>query len=320
MAPSSRDSPEGLPLQLSHAAYRRARGFLLERARPLERALFLRDYEDGSGSAVIDALAAFRNRDGGFGHGLEPDLRLPSSSVLATNHALRMLHEIGAPPDHPFVSGGIAWLLGAYEPALGTWRSVPPEAEQHPHADHWKWALHADGGPWPRAVLPRAEILAQLHRWECCVPARFLADLDRRFLADLAGLDASIGADAIAACEALVQTQAAPARLREATAQRVRELGGAMVSRDPAAWSGYVAKPLKLAPRPGSTLAASLAAEVSRNLDWEIEQQAADGSWLPNWSWGAYPEAWQQARLEWQGDLTLQALRALRAWGRIEPP
>jgi hypothetical protein len=100
---------------------------------------------------------------------------------------------------------------------------------------------------------------------------------------------------------------------------RVRELAVATVSRDPATWTDYVSKPLKLAPLPDSPLADVLRAEVQANLDWEIDQQADDGAWEPNWSWrGAFPADWEQARREWRGVLTLERLRSLRAFGRIE--
>jgi hypothetical protein len=101
--------------------------------------------------------------------------------------------------------------------------------------------------------------------------------------------------------------------------EKLRAAAVQAVARDPAAWTGYSAKPLRLAPAPDSPLAECLAREVAANLDWELEQQADDGSWLPNWTWqGRFPEAWELARREWQGELTLRALRSLRAFGRID--
>jgi hypothetical protein len=131
--------------------------------------------------------------------------------------------------------------------------------------------------------------------------------------------DASIGADAIVHCDAFVHTPEAPRAAREAIARRIREVGRAMVCRDEARWGEYVPKPYKLAPLPDSTLARDLEADVARNLDYEIAQQSADGSWAPYWSWkGAYPEAWAAAEREWRGELTLGLLESLRSFGRIE--
>ncbi len=306
-------------MQLTSDGFARARSFLLERARPLEAALFRHAFERGRAAEVTEALSAFGNDDGGFGHGLEPDLRLPASSVLATTHGLRLLRAAGAAPDHPLVAGALAFLREHYDPALGAWRSVPREAEDFPHAGHWKWRLHESGKSWPVGVLPRAEILAHLHHYAAGVDAAFLAEVTARFQDELARAGHEVGADGLLALDALARTPAAPTALRAATAARAREIGVAIVSRDPEQWTQYVPKPLRIAPAPEAVLADSLADEVARSLDWEISQQAADGSWRPNWSWnGAYPEAWEQARREWQGELTLGMLEALRAWGRLE--
>ena len=66
-------------------------------------------------------------------------------------------------------------------------------------------------------------------------------------------------------------------------------------------------------------MADALSKEVELNLNYEIEHQHEDGSWLPNWSWGGnYPDFWPQAKREWQGILTLMRLKQLQAFGRLE--
>ncbi len=306
-------------MKLDRDAFDRARRFLRESARPLERALFAHAFEGGDAAAIVSALRPSRNDDGGFGHALEPDLRMPGSTVLATNQALRVLRRAGAPGDHPCVGGAVDWLVGAFDPDLGAWRSVPAEAERWPHANHWAWTLHADGKRWPVAVLPKAEILAHFHAYPERVPPRLLAEQTQRLALDLEVADASLGPDALVHCDAFVHTKAAPREARDAVARRVREIGLAMVCRDATRWSDYVAKPYKLAPLPDSTLARDLAEDVARNLDYEIAQQQAEGAWAPYWSWrGAYPEAWAAAEREWRGEVTLGLLESLRAFGRIE--
>ena len=50
-----------------------------------------------------------------------------------------------------------------------------------------------------------------------------------------------------------------------------------------------------------------------------VREQTTDGSWAPTWSWAdEFPDVWPVARREWQGVLTLDALRTLRAFGRLE--
>ena len=167
--------------------------------------------------------------------------------------------------------------------------------------------------------MPGAEVLASLHHYADQVPADWLNDLSDRFVADLATLSDSVGGDSLAACDGLVRSDTTPAALKRSYRDWMLELGPKLVNRDPKSWSTYVTKPLKIAPRPDSVLADALAADIERNLDFEIEQQQQDGSWAPNWSWsGAYPREWERARREWQGVLTRETVALLRAWGRIE--
>jgi hypothetical protein len=305
-------------VNLPREAFERAREFMQKHARPLERAMFEAEFEAGAPEHALSELQHFQNEDGGFGNGLEPDLTLPDSSVLATAMGLSLLRELGVPPHDPCVRRAVDWLVGAFDPDLAAWRSVPRQAENHPHAAHWAWSLHEDGLRWPVGVLPRAEILAAFHRSADFAPAELLADQTDRLVADLARADASVGADALVGCDLFVRTEQAPARQREAVATAMKVLGETMVNRDPEAWSGYCAKPLKLAPNPEAVLAKPLAAEVQLNLDYEITHQNDDGSWSPNWSWnGAYPEAWAIAEREWRGHLTLNTLGSLAAYGRL---
>ncbi len=47
--------------------------------------------------------------------------------------------------------------------------------------------------------------------------------------------------------------------------------------------------------------------------------QTPEGTWEPTWTWGGfYPEAWEQAKTEWRGHLTLETLASLEAFGRLE--
>ena len=70
--------------KLSREAFDRARDFIKAQARPLDRVLFEYRFEGAPVDLVTAELARFQNDDGGFGHALEPDLRTPTSSALAT--------------------------------------------------------------------------------------------------------------------------------------------------------------------------------------------------------------------------------------------
>ncbi len=296
--------------KLSTASFHKAAGYLRANARPLERALFAHEFEGAPARPVLEALAAYRNPDGGFGRALEPDLRMPASSALATATALDVLRELDADDTEPLVRAALAWVVECFDPEVPGWRYVPADVDAFPHAPHWSWELHRPGGPWDHLVNPGARFLSQLSHWPRLAPHPLVESLSRAFEKHVMALTGDVGGDSLGYA-AQVENAVTRAKLRE--------LALATVTRDPVAWTGYCAKPLKLAPLPDSPLAECLVSETARNLDWEIDQQAPDGSWLPNWTWqGHHPEQWELARREWQGELTLGALRSLRGYGRIE--
>ncbi|HEY0398121.1 MAG TPA: hypothetical protein VGF00_07020, partial [Acidimicrobiia bacterium] len=89
------------------------RAFLLREGRLLERRLFATVFEGAPPSGVVDAVCGFRNPDGGFGHGLEPDKRCPDSLPIDVEGALEALLVAG--PDAvgeamPLVLAACDWL------------------------------------------------------------------------------------------------------------------------------------------------------------------------------------------------------------------
>ena len=68
-----------------------AADFLAAHARVLDRRVFQRLFTGGAAGPVRDAVAAYRNADGGFGHALEPDCRTAASQPAAVEMALRIM-------------------------------------------------------------------------------------------------------------------------------------------------------------------------------------------------------------------------------------
>ena len=73
----------------------RARDFILTNARMIERRLFDFHFANGDNKGVVHAVYAYRNSDGGFGHGMEPDTASPESQPLFSIMALELLDEVG---------------------------------------------------------------------------------------------------------------------------------------------------------------------------------------------------------------------------------
>jgi hypothetical protein len=309
--------------KLSREAFDRACDFIKTQARPLDRALFAYRFERAPADLVTAELARFQNDDGGFGRALEPDLRTPTSSALATEIGLRALKELGCASNHPMVAGAARYFLETIDPQTKVWRVIPRDASVHPHAPWW----HDEDGSLARTfddflIIPRASVVGLLHHYAALVPADWLAELTEHTVATLETLEDDAfagGGDGLRYTLRLLETKALPQSYRDRLVPRLLRLSRKFVNCDPQSWGGYVATPLKVAPAPDSLVADALRAGLEMYLDYQIDHQTPEGTWEPTWTWGdSYPDVWEQVKLEWRGELTLRTLTALRAFGRIE--
>jgi hypothetical protein len=307
--------------RLSREAFARARQFLKTEARALDRALFEFRFEGGPVEAVLAALAAYQNEDGGFGHALEPDMRTPSSSALATGIGLRALAELDVPAEHAMVRATVGYLRSTYDPESKVWRAIPPDANDHPHAPWW----HDEEGSLARTfddfeIIPRAEIVALLYHYAALVPADWLHDVTEETVRAIEAAEpfGSGGGDDLAYATELAEVDALPADQKARLVERIRATVPAAVVCDPAQWASYCLAPLKVVRSPHSVAADLIADALAEHLDYTIDHQTDAGTWEPTWSWGEiYPEVWPQAKLEWRGEITLATLTVLRAFGRV---
>ena len=304
-------------MMLITEAFTHAREFLRQQGRPLERALYCYHFGCTYPIDARAALVAFQNQDGGFGRGIEPDLRLPDSSAIATAVAFQHMRETGMLAEDPMVLAAVRWTQAAFDRPLARWPAVPASVNESPHAPWWTWSGPGQPG---FTANPGVELVAHLWHYNSVADAAFLADVTDRAESLIDALPSKLEMHDLLCLLRLADTLAVPAVLRNKAADHVRQAGPAIVARDPSAWTGYAAKPLLLAPRADSLLTPLLADAVAANLDYEIGRQGADGAWSPNWNWaGLYPNDWTRAERDWKSVLTLQTLLSLRSFGRLPP-
>jgi hypothetical protein len=308
--------------KLTPSDYNRARDFLLTAARPLEKAIFVLEFEEGNVDEVLKELEKFQNPDGGFGKALEPDVRTPTSSALCTEMGLRYLAGHGVSIEHPMVQAAVKYFVESLDPDTQVWRVIPVDANDHPHAPWW----HDEDGSLARTfddylVIPRAGVLALLYHYPELVPVNWLTMVTERTINDIENLETEKfggGGDTLVYTRRLAEAPGLPTKIKDWLVPRVKDLAGKIVARDPAQWTEYCAPPLKLAPTPKVITAQALGDCIPAHLDYLIETQTLEGAWEPTWSWGDfYPGYWPQAKEEWRGILTLDTLIALRAFDRL---
>jgi hypothetical protein len=106
---------------------------------------------------VLEALRPYQNADGGFGNGLEPDVRGQVSQPIPTLTALGVLDEIDAFTD-TLVTRACYYLLSITTEEGGV-PFVLPSVREYPHAPWWE----TEDQP-PAALNSTASIAALLHK------------------------------------------------------------------------------------------------------------------------------------------------------------
>jgi hypothetical protein len=280
-----------------------AEQFLMGHARVVDQRAYERLFRGGAAQPVRDAVAAYQNADGGFGHALEPDCRDSASQPAAVEMALRILDTTDS-WDERLALRACDWLASV-APAEGGATFVEATVAQAPHAPWWV----PDEGRRP-SPIQTGQLAGTLyargvrHSWLDGATAIMWELIDQ--MSEVA---------AYPMFGILAFLQHVPDRERalaafEKAGPLLLERG--VVSLDPEA-AGEVHMPLDFAPLPGS-IARQLFddATISAHLDHLAGAQRDDGGWMFNWpAWSPAAEA------DWRGFLTVDALRVLRANGRL---
>ena len=270
-----------------------ARTFLYDHARVLERRRYEHLFEGGPKEPVLDALRAFRNDDGGFGHAIEPDMRAPESQSVGIHTTMEILHELGA-HDDPMVRPAADWLMTITRPD----GSIPFVLETD--ASHAPWWKYSDAS----SVTQTAANAAALHNLDLTHP--WLDGADEFLFAriaeiDTASQDLGLGYDLLFSVHFL---DAHP------DAARAEAALDALAPIPTVEYGSERPSALDFSPAPGARSRAHL--DVARDLDALEQSQDEDGGWHVSWP------AWNPAAtIEWRGIATVNALKTLRANGRI---
>ena len=231
--------------------------------------------------------------------------------------AFQILREIGVPSDDEIVQGGIGYFVSSFNSRQRDWPSTTEAVNDAPHAPWW----HHDGDQgnaidhsgWAN---PSAEIVGYLREYFSLMPEDFRGEVTALALADIQALPDEIDHHSILCYMRMAATL--PQDGKALLLGKLIKSVAMGISKNPDSWPGNEPPLFTFAPSPNSPLAEVLSVEMETRLDRDIDNQAPDGSWLPNWSWGGqYEDAWEIAKVEWQGQLTLHTLLALRAYGRI---
>lgn len=286
-----------------------AADFMAAHARPLDRHRLELLRGRGDRAAVRAALGSYRNPDGGYGWGLEPDLRSRTSQPAAALHAFEVMAELGPEPV-PEAVALCDWLAGVTLPDGGVPFALPVP-DPAACAPFW-----LDADPEASSLQITAVVTAMAQRVARHDPAvaghPWLARATRYCLDAIGALKEE--PHALVLSFSLWFLDAVHDREPEA-AGLIAELG-AFIPPDglvhvEGGLEDEMMRPLDFAPYPGTPVRALFDERVVRD---ELERLAAgqqdDGGWRVDFA--SYSPA---AGLEWRGYTTVNAVRILSRAG-----
>lgn len=269
--------------------------FLTTHGRVLDRRRLARLLGTAESAEVLAALDAYRNPDGGYGWGLEPDLRSATSQPVAAMHALEVFAEVGAPAPEAL----LGWIEAHTNPDGGLPLALPVE-DPAGCAPFWASA-GADS-----TLLMTSQVAAnalrtgvpQDHPWlagaidYCLETIRAITDPHAyELMFSVAFLDALGDADELARLR------------RHIPADGLVPVAGGTPDE--------VKRPLDFAPLPDRPTRALFDAEtIAADLKRVAGGQQADGGWAVDFT--NYSPA---AELDWRGYVTVGTVALLRANG-----
>lgn len=290
----------------------KASEFMRTNARLLDRRRFELLFANGSAEAVLAALSAYGNPDGGFGFGLEPDLRSASSQPGGALHAFEVLQDI-APQTSSVGARLCDWLdsVSFDDGSLPFAFAIDDGAGSAPfwvNADPSEPSLHITS-----AVAGVAHRVADVdpavatHTWlesvtEYCLTA-IAATKEPPFAIAFRYILQFLDAIHDKRTEAPGELERLGAMLPKSGTLPV--VGGS---------EGEKLTPLDIFAVPDRPLSGMFPPEaVSEDLDDLAAGQKSDGGWKVDFA--SYSP---QASLEWGGYRTVWALSVLRAHGRLQ--
>jgi hypothetical protein len=283
-----------------------ASSFMASHARMLDRRRFELLFEGGDAGPVLAAVDAYRNADGGYGWGLEPDLRARESQPGCALHAFEAFADV-APATTPRAAELCDWL-GSVTLADGGLPFALPVGDPAACAPFW-----ANADPTVSSLQITAYVTGTAHRVAVHDPAVAAHPwLERATDYCIASIEALDEAPFAIELSAAVQFLDAAHDVRPEAASLIGRLGQYIPADGQVRVTGgaedEMMRALDFAPRRDRPVRALFSQET---IDAELRrlagEQQEDGGWRVDFR--SYSPA---AELEWRGYMTVRAASILR--------
>lgn len=302
--------------------YEKARTFIYRNARPLDLARWQYHFENGSKDAVLTALSAYQNEDGGFGHALEADAWNPNSSPIQTWTATEILREINfTTKNHSVIQGILNYLASGQDFSGHFWYNTIRSNNDYPHAMWWHTesvsTCHTSYNPTACLIgfiLRFAEKDSDLFRLGYQLAKEAFSDI----MPETQNNDMHGIACYIRLMQYCREAEVVDVIDLDALETRLRELVHKSITQNKADWENhYVCRPSQFFRNRDSVFYIDNKEIAEYECEFIPRMQLEDGSWNISWCWRDFPNEWAISRNWWKGTLVVQNMLYLKGFGML---
>jgi len=251
---------------------------------------------------------------------LEPDFRLPFSSPMATSIGLRHLSKVeGYKNEEEIIKPAINYLESEFNESRNGWFAMSQEVNNYPHTPWWHYdeqkGMTVIDNNWGN---PSAELLSYLYKYK-----EYLSKIDVDYIVEYAiqyiENKVTFASENELFCY-IKLFEVLPDEKKKKLKYNIADGISQVIEYDRNKWKEYVPLPLDFVPSPEKESFGVKDSKIEENLDYYIEliEGSEEGLLIPPWGDSFYQDGLKPAYKEWQGILTLEVLKRLDNYNRID--
>ena len=277
-----------------------------EKARMLDYYLIQSLFENQD-KKIVEELKKYQNKDGGFGKGLEPDVQMPNSSVVATEQAIYALTFVkDNKVKEDMIQNIVSYLESSYDSENRRFFMVTKEVNDYPHAVWWNFEDLEKNFPFGN---PDPGVIGFLYK-----NRKYLKTLNYSSLinhvVDYVLSDKFLESGMHSLMSVMTFYKCVDDDVKNLIHDRIHLLVKKEIDAGLGMWDEYSLEPYKIYIIEPHFLNTHLE-DLGKNLT-RVISMVKNLSVEPNWIWHQYNEEFEKVKYQWVGHIYFDMIRALK--------
>lgn len=269
--------------------------------------LLIQNLFEDKAQEIVEELKKYQNEDYGLGKALEPDIRMPDSSVAATDHGVAILDQIKDDSiKEDLEKELVQYYESVYNEEIERFVMVSEKVDDYPHAVWWNYKdilkNFTFGNPDPEVIgflyqnrkhLKKLNIIKLINKVVEYIMSDSFKSGGMHHILSVAMFYKRVDRD-----------------VQNLIKDRLIEVIDAEINKDLDNWNGYAFEPYKIyviAPE----LCSNHMSNLDRNLQLLLERVSELSVSVP-WQWYRDEEVFEKVKNDWLGYIYFVMIKALR--------